>query len=644
MSELKVSPRFVARTLGAVIISGIILLPLASCDLAKNSLKADRSTDMEVQDYRDALAQRLPEEKPSVADDSSIPAFKSYMAKPSDKLKPMPLVSIAVNQTVPLKDVLYEMADQADYDIQLDPRITGSVIYTARNRPFDEAIESLAKVSGLRYKFEGDSVRVELDTPYQKIYKINYLNYVRKNNSSISNNVSVVTGDGADTGSKFAAEASSEADFWTELNTNLTQIIGATNAAALRTKKDPKISAVSETAAPVEPVLLSSNGEISGGAAGAPGGSAQQAPGAPKAVVQPPEAVLRVEPLPVDEDAADGTPEASSDADAARFSVNKTAGLISVYAPERAQKEVEEYLEVVRKSVTSQVLIEAKVLEVSLSDEFAAGIDWSVTGLFRDKLAFATDSVGGSLAPALSPVPDPALSFVSSYVNGDFSVGIEALQRFGTVHALASPRITVLNNQSAVLNVATNQVYFDIDITTTDATDTSPAKTEVNSEIKNVPEGVLINVQPSIDMDSKVISMAVRPTVTRITEYVNNPGISYVVATSPNISEEDASLLQAPVPVVNVQEFDSVIQMNNGQPIVMGGLIQDRTNSEQNAVPVLGEMPVVGGLFRNQSDRVQKTELVVFLKATIVEGGNNIHETDKDLYRAFSQDRRPFDL
>lgn len=641
MSDLTFIPRFIARTVGVAIVSGIILLPLAGCDLTKNSLKIDRSTDMEVQDYRDALAQRLPEERSAASDDAGIPELKSYMATPSDKLKPMPLVSVAVNQSVPLKDVLYEMADQAGYDIQLDPRITGSIIFTARNRPFDEAIESISKVSGLRYKFEGDSVRVELDTPYNKIYKISYLNYIRTNSSSISNNISVVSGEGADTGSKFAADAKSEADFWAELNTNLTQIVGFADT-SMKTKRDPRISAVSETPAPVEPVLLSSNGEISGGSGGA-AGTGQSAPTAPNAVVQPPEAVLRVEPLPI-EGEEDPSASGEEEADLPRFSVNKTAGLISVYAPDRIQTQVADYLDILRKSVTAQVLIEAKVLEVTLSDEFSAGIDWGATGIFNDRLNLGVDSVGTSLAPAFAPIPDPALSFVASYVDGDFRSAIEALQRFGTVHALASPRVTVLNNQSAVLNVATNQVYFEIDITSTDGTDSTPPKTEVETEIKNMPEGVLINVQPSIDVDSQTISMALRPTVTRITEFVNNPGLSYVVATNPNIPEEDAALLQAPVPVVNVQEFDSVVQVNNGQPIVMGGLIQDRTESQQNSVPVLGEMPLVGGLFRNQSDKIQKTELVVFLKATIVEGGNNIHRTDKDLYRAFSQDRRPLGL
>lgn len=619
-----------ARAVGVLLLSAVFFVPLAGCDLAKNQLKVDRSSDMEVQDYRDALASRLPDVSEGPVDEASIPEMKPYMATPSDKLKPMPLVSVSVNQSVPVKDVLYEAAEQAGYDIELDPRIKGSIIFSARNRPFDQVIDRISESAGLRYKFEDDSVRIELDTPYHEIYKINYLSYVRKNASSVGNDVSVVSGGGADTGSKFKAESISEADFWGELDKNLTQILDVNReAGTLTTKRDPKITAATETPAPVEPVLLSTDGEVAAtGADGAP---------APTVQVAAPDAVLRVEPLAV-EDEEQNPGGNTEDPFKPRYSINKQAGVISVFANQRLQKQVATYMDVLRSSSTSQVLIEAKVLEVSLNDEFAAGIDWRAVDLFGERLSFGTLTSGATLAPTFDPVSDPSLGFGASYLSGNFNAAVSAMSRFGTVRALASPRLTVLNNQSAVLNVAKNQVYFELDIDITDATQDSPSRTTVDSNIRSVPEGVLINVQPSIDLDSQVVSMAVRPTVTRIVDYVNDPAVTIMVANSEELSE--AAIVSA-VPVVNVQEFDSVIQMNNGQAIVMGGLIQDRTQSTQNAVPVLGEIPMVGGLFRNQSDNVQKTELVVFMKATIVEGGNTIHKTDKDLYRTFSQDRRP---
>lgn len=617
---------FTGKTI-AILLLGASLTVTGGCDLAKNQLKVDRSGDMEVQDYRDAMAPRLPDIKKKSIEDASIPEMKSYMATPADTLKPMPLVSISVNQSVPLRDVLYELASQANYDLELDPRITGSIIFTARNRPFDQVIEKIADSAGLRYKFADDSVKVELDTPYHKIYKINYLSYLRTNTSSISNDVAVVSGEGADTGSKFKAESKSEADFWGEMDTNLKQILYVNrDAGTLRTARDPRIQAVAEQPAPVDPVVLSADGEIA--QQGAPGAS-------PTVQVQAPNAVLRVEPLPVDETEAAQSTGTEDDKFASRYSINKQAGVISVFATERLHKQVGDYLEAIQKAVGSQVLIEAKVLEVTLSDEFSAGIDWQMFNIFDRTFNLGVDTAVAAIAPALNPVQSPPISMTASYVSGDFTAAVQAISRFGTVHALASPRLTVLNNQSAVLNVARNQVYFEIDVSTT-STDAG-ITTDVDSSIRNVPEGVLINVQPSIDLDNDTVAMSVRPTVTRIESYVNDPAVAFASAGL-------AVPIESPVPVVNVQEFDSVIRMNNGQPIVMGGLIQDRSVSTQGGVPVLSEVPVVGGLFRNQNDKIVKTELVVLLKATIVETGNTIHQTDKDMYRTFSQDRRPFDM
>lgn len=629
MSQIK-SPRVSpAKAVAIMLLGATMMAPLTGCDLAKNELKIDRSADMEVQDYRDALAQRLPDVKDKKADEAGIPELKPYMATPNDKLKPMPLVSVSVNQTVPLKDVLYEAAEQADYDIELDPRIKGSIIFTARNRPFDEVVDKIAESAGLRYKFSDDSVKVELDTPYHEVYKIGYLSYIRTNSSSISNDVAVVSGEGADTGSKFKAESKSEANFWGELDSNLTQIMGVNReAATMRTKKDPKITATAENPAPVEPVLLTADGEIA---------QKQNADGTPAQQVQvaAPEAVLRVDPLPVEDEEESQQNPNGEDPFAARYSINRQAGIVSVFASERQQKQVAKYLDMLKKAVSSQVLIEAKVLEVSLTDEFSAGIDWNAA--IGSRITTGVDTVGEVIAPALQPVSDPNLTFLAAYSSGDFNATVQALQRFGTVHALASPRLTVLNNQSAVLNVARNQVYFELEVDTSNTDNITTV--DVDSNIRNVPEGVLINVQPSIDLDNETVAMSVRPTVTRIVDYVNDPGVAFAVA--------DAALdepIVSRVPVVNVQEFDSVIQMNNGEPIIMGGLIQDRSQSVQNAVPVLGEIPLVGGLFRNQTDNIQKTELVVLMKATIIEGTNSITPTDKDLYRSFSQDRRPFEL
>lgn len=617
---------------------------LTGCDLAKNQLKIDRAADMEVQDYRDGLAPR-PMEDDAVAEggehggyDDGIPSLQSYVADPAEGVKPMPLVTVSVNQSVPLRDVLFELAKQADYDIELDPRIRGSIIFSARNRPFDTVIKRIANISGLRYNFEDDMLRVELDTPYQKLYKIDYLSYIRTNEGAISNNVAVVSGEGADTGSRYQTTIASESDFWGELTTNLDQILGLSRrAASLTTEGDPEITAVAQNPQQVQPVMQ----------------QGQDADGNSTMTVQAPDPVLQVNSLPnVSNNRSGGGRDSGADANdpnmiEANFSVNKQAGMISVFATERQHKQVKEYLHDLKRSVTAQILVEAKILEVGLSDEFSAGIDWSMLNDADRGFGLGGDDSfgrrGGStlidngVRPALDPVINPSADFFAGYLSGDLNFFAEAMSRFGTVRALASPRLTVMNNQSAVLNVADNRVYFELDIDVTEDNDTNETSTEIDSEIRNVPEGVLINVQPSINLDDRSISMAVRPTVTRIIDFIDDPAVAFIV------EEADIEGISSRIPVVNVQEMDSVLKMNSGEAVVMGGLMQDRVDSEQNAVPILGEMPLFGGLFRSQNDKVSKSELVIFLKATIIDA-SNIDETDKDLYRTFSQDRRPLNL
>lgn len=666
-------------------------LPMSACDLANNFTKIDRSTNTEFQDYRDAMAPReVPGEN---ATSDAIPEVESYVADGTQSIKSAPLVSLSINQSIPLREALFELAKQADYDIELDPRISGSVIFTARNKPFDEVIDKICEISGLRYKITDNAIRIEIDSPYTKNYKIDYLSFIRKNDSNITTDVSVASSGDAKVGggSKYSMTSSSESDFWAELDTNLKQILDSNASPSyLKTKDDPVISLtasnpVNPPVPPVDaaaladtkpqagteddyisspqlvtqtpsaditqptaatptttPVTAPTDPQVTPPAVTDPGNPTAATPTTtptPQPVASQPvtpaqQPVLKVESLPTalssgasakGENAVQFTPA---------FSINKQAGIVSVYANERLHKQVASYLESLRKASTTQVLIEAKVLEVSLTDEFAAGINWSMLDRLGDF------SVSGAFA---RPTFDPAStgnSFTFGFAGDDISSFVNALSRFGTVHALASPRLTVLNNQSAVLSVARNQVYFELDVksSTTGSGADVTRDTTVNSKIKTVPEGVLINVLPSINMSNHTISMQVRPTVTKIADYVNDPGVAFV-------SGQAGLDIESRIPIMNVQEMDSVLDMKDKQMMVMGGLLQDATKSEQNGVPVASEVPVLGGLFRGQGDKVSKKELVVFIKATILENpSDSIHQTDKDLYRVFGQDRRPSKL
>ena len=158
----------------------------------------------------------------------------------------------------------------------------------------------------------------------------------------------------------------------------------------------------------------------------------------------------------------------------------------------------------------------------------------------------------------------------------------------------------------------------------------------IESEINTVPEGVMVNVQPSINMDTGNISMFVRPSITRIDETVDDPGTA-LIAQRLGINN-----LSSEIPIVNVQEVDTIVRMKSGQVLVMGGLMQDRTVSTQESVPIAGELPILGNLFRSQGDKIQKTELVILIRAVILDRDGNIHPYDEELYRSMSYDRRPF--
>ncbi len=596
---------------------------VSGCDMAANQMHTDRSGNYDVQDYRDGLAAREIPQEEFESEVNDIPELQSYIAPAGEDLKPMKLVSIQLDQNVPLRDALFELAKEVDYDIELDPRIRGSVIFTARNRPFDTVIKRISEIAGLRYSFEGNVLRVELDTPYTKNYPVNYLSMIRTNKSYITADISVVTSKTADTGSSYKVKNEFESDFWKYVEEGIKQILEtATKTSYMKTDIDPQIS-VSKTAnAPVQPLPASTLED-------------ENTDEGKVKTVSSPNAVLNVQSLPATTNTGGGNSAKANEIDyTPSYSINRHAGIISVYSSEKLHKEIEKYLKEVKKTVTSQVLIEAKVLEVSLTDEYSAGIDWNAINRNKNAsgsqppFAFSLDMFSrGNLPPTSS-----GLRFL--LVKDDIGAAIDALSEFGTVKALASPRVTVVNNQTAILNVAKNVVFFEIDIDVT--VDSGQSQTEVTSDVKTVPEGVLINVAPSIDIENNSILMAVRPTITNIGEFKRDPGVEFVKASAGIVDDT----LVNEVPVVQVQELDSVLQLNSGEVMIMGGLLQDRTVSTQNSVPVLGEIPFIGKAFSSQSDSVKKSELVIFLKATILDG-SNVHNTDKDLYKMFSHDRRP---
>ncbi len=345
------------------------------------------------------------------------------------------------------------------------------------------------------------------------------------------------------------------------------------------------------------------------------------------------------------------------------FSVNKSAGIVSVFGTSRQQKLVQSYLDKVRSEASAQVLIEAKVVEVDLNDQFKAGVDWQQflnknagqfalgtttgtgAGFIADQAAFAKQQLSAATA-------NP---FTFSYDGGgnNFNVLLQFVQGFGSTRTLSSPRITVLNNQTAVLKVAQNQVYFQLTATVTSTPSTNggtPSQTATySSQLHTVPIGVVMTVQPSIDLDRSQVTMSLRPSVSVHSGDVADPAVALGLAsacagstTGPcSAANISSATTNSNVPVVEVREMDSVVTVPSGEIVVMGGLMQTNTQKQETGVPGAADVPLLGNLFKVQSHETDVTELVIFLKASIIHGSDSVEWADKDLYKRYIQDPRP---
>lgn len=597
---------------------------LGSCNLAKNQLTYDRGTNQDMQDYRDGLS---PEHHPAgEAASNAAPEFQSVVSTPADLRLPSPLVTVSVNQTVSLHDLMFELAEQAGVDLEMDPNIHGSIIFTAKDRPFNDVVDRIAAMAGLRYTFENNVLRIELDRPYLKTYKVDFMSTGRKNVSSIttgissSNSGSAAGATSSKNGSDAKVDNTNDSDFWKDIDAGLKQVLAASDTYTTLASQDEPVA----VAEPPPPPPLGPDGK--------------PLANAPPSTLPP---TLNVSTVP----SAPPVKSAPS-----TYAISKETGVVSVFASDRQQRLVQKFFDNYRRQALTQVLIEAKVLEVDLSDQYAAGIDWGTLSANLTRLVSSGTASFPAPVPAVSATPTGAFTLNLDLGHG-FKPVISALSQFGTVRALSSPRVTVMNNQSAVVNVATNLVYFNITATTTPGTTTGTAAvTSFTSTQQSVPEGVLLNVTPTVNPDTGEIILAVRPTVSKFDQNVVDPSIDLNIASAAVASGQSAATAIAAlpsnlgaVPQMSVQEIDSIIKMQSGQTMVMGGLMKDGNTVAQQGIPILGDLPGIGALFRGHSDDVEKQELVIFLKATVIPG-SNLQDMDRKVYKQFGNDTRPFPM
>ena len=282
------------------------------------------------------------------------------------------------------------------------------------------------------------------------------------------------------------------------------------------------------------------------------------------------------------------------------------AGLVTIRAYPNELRQVKVFLQTAESHLQRQVILEAKILEVTLSDDYQQGIEWqNVLGhVDSTNVNFSTSGVEG-ISDRITSVIGGVTSLTVK--GGDFTTMIKLLDTQGDVDVLSSPRVTAMNNQKAVIKVGSDE-YFVTDVSSNTATAVgSTGNTSQGVELTPLFSGIALDVTPQIDGEGNVL-LHIHPSVTNIEEQIKTISLSGVE-------------LKLPLAQSDIRESDTVIKARTGEVVVIGGLMESKSIEIISKVPLLGDIPFIGELFTNRKKSLQKTELVLLIKPTVVEAG-----------------------
>jgi len=508
----------------------------------------------------------------------------TILPKPKPTQRPE-TYSVVVNG-VKVQELLFALARDAKLNIDVHPGITGTVTLNAIEQTLPQLLSRISKQVDMRWELDGPNLIVMPDSPYLHTYRIDYVNMERTTIGTVGVSSQIGTGGatagaggggaaggtGGGNSSSTTVRNTSDNKFWATLEKNVKDILHETDK-------------VLPTGGAPQPSLL----QVVTGAPGA-------APPAPAPNI--------------------------SFREAASVIANAEAGLLIVRATLRQHEKIQEFLDQVLANTKRQVLIEATIAEVQLNNQYQQGIDWSALrtrGLTT--ISGGQISSGNVSTVPLFPTPPfnvqtpsslPSASAIPNLLTLAVSRGtniagvLQLLESFGNVRVLSSPKLSVLNNQTALLRVVDNIVYFTVQVTAVPGGPNQNATIATNTTPVTVPVGFVMNVTPQIS-DNDTILLNVKPTTTRLVKFVNDPNPALAQAGVVN-----------QVPQLRMREMESLIKVNSGQIAVLGGLIEDSVNDIEDTIPIINSIPFIGSLFSSRNRNNTKTELVVFLRPVVV--------------------------
>lgn len=442
----------------------------------------------------------------------------------------------------PVESLLFALAGNAALELEIHGELTQLTTIKLANKSIGYLLDKLSMQAGFSWQIEQNQLRVWSGAAYIHSYAIDYLNIDRRTQSSVG------------------------------LATQVGTINAADSATSVANSSETRVENVSE-----HHFWYSLQTDIEGLIAH--DSTAQ---------------------LGDSEDAQSG---------AARFSINREAGLLTMFASPDVHQALQRYLRKLHDTAQRQVLIEATVVEVALSDSFEAGVDWQllaqgINGFSAAQVLVGSPAVNSDTVDRLT-APNGLFSLVQQGSSGDVQATLSLLERFGDVRILSRPRIIALNNQSSVLKVVDNRVYFTVNVERrqTDTQDEIITETEIHT----VPVGLVMNVTPQISRKGAVM-LNVRPTLSRILGFVNDP--------NPELAQAN---VRNSVPEIQVREMESMLQVQSGNVAIIGGLMQDTTEGDDARLPGLGQLPVIKHLFSKRSRKRRQTELLIVLRPTVLQ-------------------------
>jgi MSHA biogenesis protein MshL len=336
--------------------------------------------------------------------------------------------------------------------------------------------------------------------------------------------------------------------------------------------------------------------------------------------------------------------------------VNAQSGLVLVRALPSELRQVDEFLRAMQGVVARQVMLEAKIIEVQLKDSFATGINWAAfdaegstraaagiispgtvlspqgtistftavdqNGQFLPNSQLITNTTAPGRLIAESGVPGTVFGLALQATN--FAALIGFLETQGELQVLSSPRIATLNNQKAVLKVGTDE-FFVTNVTTNQTTTTGGAiQNSPSITVQPFFSGIALDVTPQIDEDGRII-LHIHPSISQVTDKTKD------------IDLGDSGVFRLPLASSDIRETDTIVRVADGNIVAIGGLMGEVSSRGKSGLPWAGDIPVLGHAFKNTNRRAQKTELVILLKPTIIQGDETWKQDLRDVRRRLGE-------